>query len=50
MANQTEQRIIKRIEELATLLDGTMQKTLRCDHTGRQSRIITIEYDVKETK
>ena len=50
MANQTEQRIIKRIEELATLLDGSMQKTLRCDHTGRQSRIITIEYDVKETK
>jgi len=50
MANQTEQRIIKRIEELATLLDGTMQKSLRCDHTGRQSRIITIEYDVKETK
>ena len=50
MANQTEERIIKRIEELATLLDGSMQKTLRCDHTGRQSRIITIEYDVKETK
>ena len=50
MANQTEQRIIKRIEELATLLDGSMQKTLRCDHTGRQSRIIEIEYDVKETK
>ena len=48
MANQTEQRIIKRIEELATLLDGTMQKSLRCDHTGRQSKIIEIEYDVKE--
>tara|TARA_Y100001972_G_scaffold17860_1_gene19993 strand:+ start:1239 stop:1391 length:153 start_codon:yes stop_codon:yes gene_type:complete len=50
MANQTEQRIIKRIEELATFLDGSMQKTLRCDHTGRQSKIILIEYDVKETK
>ena len=50
MANQTEQRIIKRIEELATLLDGTMQKSLRYDHTGRQSKIIEIEYDVKETK
>ena len=50
MANQTEQRIIKRIEELATLLDVSMQKTLRCDHTGRQSRIIEVEYDVKETK
>ena len=50
MANQTEQHIIKRIEELATLLDGSMQKTLRCDYTGRQSKIILIEYDVKETK
>tara|TARA_R100000700_G_C3084195_1_gene88494 strand:+ start:303 stop:455 length:153 start_codon:yes stop_codon:yes gene_type:complete len=50
MANETEQRIIKKIEELATLLDGSMQKSLRCDSYGRQSRIITIEYDVKETK
>ena len=48
--SESKERIIKRIEELATLLDGSMQKTLRCDHTGRQSRIITIEYDVKETK
>ena len=48
--SESKERIIKRIEELATLLDGSMQKTLRCDHNGRQSRIITIEYDVKETK
>ncbi len=48
--SESKERIIKRIEELATLLDGSMQKTLRCDHTGRQSRIIEIEYDVKETK
>ena len=50
MANETEQRIIKKIEELATLLDGSMQKSLRCDHNGRQSNIIEIEYNVKEPK
>ena len=50
MVNETEERIIKRIEELATLLDGTIDKSLRCNSYGRQSRIITIEYDVKETK
>ena len=48
--NETEERIIKRIEELATLLGGTVEKSLRCNSYGRQSRIITIEYDVKETK
>ena len=48
--NETEERIIKRIEELATLLGGTVDKSLRCDHTGRQSNIIEIEYNVKETK
>ncbi len=48
--NETEERIIKRIEELATLLGGTVEKSLRYDHTGRQSNIIEIEYNVKETK
>ena len=50
MMNETEERIIKKIEELTTLLDGTMDKSLRCNSYGRQSRIIEIEYDVKETK
>ena len=50
MANQTEQRIIKRIEELATLLDGNVKQMLRCNSGGRQSRVIEIEYDVKETR
>ena len=44
----SKEKLIKEIEKLAQQLDGSMQKTLRCDHTGRQSRIITIEYDVKE--
>ncbi len=45
-----QEEIIQLIRNLVEELDGSMQKTLRCDHTGRQSRIITIEYDVKETK
>ena len=44
----SKEEIIQLIGNLVEELDGTMQKTLRCDHTGRQSRIITIEYDVKE--
>ena len=50
MVNETEERIIKRIEELATLLGGTMGKLLRSNSYGRQSNIIEIEYNVKETK
>ena len=45
-----KQKLIKQIEKLALELNGTMQKSLRCDHNGRQSNIIEIEYNVKETK
>ena len=48
--SESKERIIKRIEELATLLDGNVNKIFRCNSYGRQSRIITIEYNVKETK
>tara|TARA_B100001057_G_C22561348_1_gene837435 strand:+ start:402 stop:593 length:192 start_codon:yes stop_codon:yes gene_type:complete len=44
------QKLIKQIEKLALELNGTMQKSLRSDPYGRQSKIITIEYDVTETK
>ena len=50
MANQTEERVIEKIEELATLLGGNAKKMLRCNSMGRQSNIIEIEYNVKETK
>ena len=43
-----QEEIICLIRSLTEELDGTMQKSLRCDSYGRQSRIITIEYDVKE--
>ena len=46
----SKQKLINEIEKLAQQLDASMQKTLRCDSAGRQSRVITIEYDVKETK
>ena len=46
--NESRKRIIQRIEELVTLLDGNTKQMLRCNSMGRQSRIIEIEYDVKE--
>ena len=46
--SESRKRIIQRIEELATLLDGNTKQMLRCNSMGRQSRIIEIEYDVKE--
>ena len=45
-----QEEIIQLVRNLVEELDGTMQKSLRYDHTGRQSKIIEIEYDVKETK
>ena len=45
-----QEEIIQLIRNLTEELDGTMQKTLRCNSAVRQSRVITIEYDVKETK
>ena len=50
MTNQTDERIIEKIEELATLLGGNTKQMLRCNSLGRQSNIIEIEYNVKETK
>jgi len=47
---ELQESIIDQIEILTEELYGTMKKSLRCDHTGRQSRIIEIEYNVKETK
>jgi len=46
--SESKERIIKRIEELATLLDGNVKQMLRRNSMGRQSKIIEIEYDVKE--
>ena len=48
--SESKKRIIQRIEELATLLGGNAKQMLRCNSMGRQSNIIEIEYNVKETK
>ena len=44
----SKQKLINEIEKLAQQLDGSMQKTLRCNSAGRQSKVIEIEYDVRE--
>ena len=44
---EREERIISRIEELSTLLGGTMTKLTRANSVGRSSKVIEIEYEVK---
>ena len=44
----SKEKLIQEIEKLAQKLDGNVNKILRCNPYGRQSRIIEIEYDVKE--
>ncbi len=46
----SRERIIKRIEELALLLDGSCQHITTCNYLGRQSKKIVVEYDVHENK
>ena len=46
----SRKKLINEIEKLAQQLDGNTKQILRCNSAGRQSRIIEIEYDVKETK
>jgi len=46
---EREKNIVKRIEELVVLLDGKMSKSTLYNDTGRSSKIITIEYDVKKS-
>ena len=48
--SEGKERIIQRIIELSTLLDGNVKQMLRSNSGGRQSRVIEIEYDVKETR
>ena len=45
-----ENTLIIELEGIAKQLGGKITKSTRCDNTGRQSKIILIEYDVKETK
>ena len=43
-----EKQVISELQESTKKLGGTMNKMLRCNSTGRQSKIVEIEYDVRE--
>ena len=43
-----EKQVISELEESTKKLGGTMNKMLRCNSIGRQSKIVEIEYDVRE--
>ncbi len=45
--NESKERIIKRMEELAILLGGKMTKLTRANSMGRSSKVIEIEYDIE---
>ena len=42
-----ENTLIVELEGIAKQLGGKMEKSTRCDSTGRSSKIISIEYDIK---
>ena len=46
----SKEKLIYEIELIAEKFGGNVKKMLRYNSAGRQSRIIEIEYDVKETK
>ena len=46
----SKEKLINEIEFIADKIGGNVKKMLRCNSAGRQSKIIEIEYDVKETK
>ena len=45
-----KQKLINELEIITEKLNGKMKQMLRCNSMGRQSNIIEIEYNVKETK
>ena len=46
---ELEEQIIQQIEVLVDELGGTMCHLTKCDYTGRQSKVIEIEYRVEES-
>lgn len=48
MTNTTD--LVSEIEGLTVLLGGTVSKSTTYDSTGRTSKKITIEYDIKQEK
>ena len=46
--DELEQQIIQQIEVLVEELGGTMCHLIKCTSTGRQSKILQIEYNVED--
>ena len=44
----SKEKLINEIEFIDDKIGGGVKKMLRCNSTGRQSKVIEIEYDVKE--
>ena len=42
-----EDELLYELEGITKQLGGKMEKSTRCDSTGRSSKIISIEYDIK---
>ena len=47
--DELEKELLDELEGIAKQLGGKMEKSTRCDSTGRSSKIISIEYDIKNT-
>ena len=45
---ELQEQIIQQIEVLVEELGGTMCHLTKCTYTGRQSKILQIEYNVEE--
>ena len=45
---ELQEQIIQQIEVLVEELGGTMCHLTKCTYTGRQSKVIEIEYSVEE--
>tara|TARA_R100001509_G_scaffold101068_1_gene59127 strand:- start:32 stop:211 length:180 start_codon:yes stop_codon:yes gene_type:complete len=45
-----ERKCLEELDYIAKSLGGTMCQKTKCNSMGRQSKIVEIEYDVKETK
>ena len=48
--HKIDEKIRDELESVTVKLKGNIKEFIRSDNTGRQSKIIEIEYDVKETK
>ena len=45
---ELQEQIIQQIEVLVEELGGTMCHLIKCTYTGRQSKVLQIEYNVEE--